>query len=115
MTEDQARYIRKLKVDQNCSYQTIARMFYQENGTTTHCSSPESVLLHNLDVDPPAVVHHRLSDGDIPYKKYRVIEHLFSVSAGQSLCTAARKELKEDITAGWSDMSYDVFEESQNA
>lgn len=115
MTEEQARYVKKLKVDQNCSYQTIARKFCEEFGKTKHCMQPESILLHNLDVEPPAVVNHKTQDGDIPYKEYRVIEYLYSSTAGQDLCTAARSQLSEDVTAGWGDMSYEVFEESKAA
>ena len=33
MNDQQARLVRKLKVDQNCSYPTVARKFYSEFGS----------------------------------------------------------------------------------
>jgi hypothetical protein len=103
MNETQARSVRTLRIDQNCSYQTVARKFYEEYGSTKYCKEPTGALYSNMDVNPLNVTQHIYADGDIPCDNYRIVENLFSRDSGFALCEAARTHFREDPGGGWSD------------
>jgi len=115
MNEQQARFVRKLKVDQNCPYPTIARQYFNSFGDTANCSrhDAERVMYFDLtkDGDPTVSTHEFKNGKDIPSTEYRVIEYIFPTTVGQKLCNEARKFFKEDPGDGWGDFSeYVEFE-----
>jgi hypothetical protein len=111
MTEPQTRTVRTLRIDQNCSYQTVARKFYEEYGSTKYCKEPVGVLYCDVDSTSLQVKPHSYTDGDIPCDNYRVIENLFSRDHGFALCEAARLHFNEDPGDGWTDaVVYDINE-----
>lgn len=107
MNEQQARFIRKLRVDQHCSYPTVARKFYSEFNDTKHCSKSdaECLMYFNLDNVEEGAQVHRFSDGDFAVKSYKVIEYIFPPEVGKGLCLAAAKFFEEDPSDGWLDFA----------
>jgi hypothetical protein len=97
MNETQARLVRDLRVEHGCSYQTVARKFFDAFGKTKYCKDPESAI-YSLDGETGL---HEFDNGKLP-KKARVIEYLFSKDAGESLCDLSRTFYKEDISGGWT-------------
>jgi len=97
MNEVQARLVRDLRVEHGCSYQTVARKFFEAFGETIHCKDPESAI-YSLNGKTSV---HEYADGILP-KKARVIEYLFGESAGRSLCNTSRAFYKEESTEGWT-------------
>jgi hypothetical protein len=107
MNDQQARFVRKLKVEHNCSYPTIARQFYNEYGDTTLCSkdNAERVMYFDMEDIDSGVKIHNLREGSIPDSSIRVVEYIFSTATGESLCSHARSFFDETIGDGWSDFS----------
>lgn len=108
MNDQQARLVRKLKVDQNCSYPTVARKFYSEFGSTKYCNenNAEAIMYFDLSkVDDGAQVH-RFENGPLKVKDYRTIEFIFSPDVGKKLCLDACSFFEEDPSDGWLDFAY---------
>lgn len=102
MTEQQARYVKKMKIDQGCMDSMIARKFFNEFGPSAYCSKDhaESVLYHGED---GRTKRHVFIDGKMP--RGSVVEYLFPDNVGKTLCEAARKSLKEGADEGWFDVT----------
>jgi len=97
MNEAQARLVRDLRVEHGCSYQTVARKFFEAFGKTKYCKDPESAI-YSLDGQTGV---HEFEDGKLP-KEARVIEYLFNKTTGESLCDVSRSFYKEDTHVGWT-------------
>jgi hypothetical protein len=108
MNDKQARCVRKLKVEQDCSYPTIARKFHQEFGETDYCNknNATSALYFNLDKVSDGVQVHNFDSGPIPVNEYKLVEYLFSPEVGESLCNAAVAFLNKFSDEGWSGFDY---------
>lgn len=109
MNEEQARFVRKLKVDQNCSYPTVARQYYNKYDSTSICNTKdaERVMYFDLTEDDPKIKTHMFteSDKDIPATEYKVVEYIFSPDIGIKLCLEARQILKDEIGDDWNDFA----------
>ncbi len=105
MNEQQARVVRKLKVDQKCPYPTVARKFYSEFGDTKYCnkSNAECIMYFDLDNASDGVKVHKFKNGPLKIKDYREVEYLFSPDTGKNLCLAACSFFNEDPGDGWLD------------
>jgi hypothetical protein len=105
MNEQQARYVRKLKVDQQCSLATVARLFYEEYGSTPYCnkSNAESAIYFDNDTVGASAKFHNFSDGEIPVKNYHISGFTFSKDVGKALCDKAMKIYGENYSDGWAD------------
>ena len=108
MNDQQAKEIRKLKVEQDCSYPTIARKFHQEFGETNYCNkdNADSALYFNLDKVSDGVQVHNFDEGPIPAKSYKLVEYLFSPDVGKALCLEAKTILNEFSDGSWLDFEY---------
>lgn len=100
MTEQQARYVKKMKIDQGCMDSTIARKFFNEFGPSNQCSKDHAEAVLYSDTKGQTQ-RHVFSNGKMP--KGSVIEYLFPDSVGNTLCESARKLLKEGVDEGWFD------------
>jgi hypothetical protein len=108
MNENQARFIRKLKVDQNCSYPMVARHFYNEFGSTKHCNenNADAIMYFDLKNIDDGVKVHQFSKGPFNVKEYKLVEYIFSPDVGQRLVTLACSCLDEDPSEGWLEFAF---------
>ena len=109
MNDQQARFVRKLKVDQNCSYPTVARKFHQAFGNNQHTNeeNAEAIMYFDTDNVEEGVQVHKFENGDFKIKNYRVVEFIFSPDTGKDLCLEACSFLEEDAGDGWLDFVSD--------
>ena len=109
MNDQQARFVRKLKGDQNCSYPTVARKFHQSFGNTQYTNEKDAEAIMYFDTDnvDDGVQVHRFENGDLPVENYRVVEFIFSPDTGKNLCLEACAFLEEDAGEGWLDFVKD--------
>tara|TARA_R110002051_G_C8470945_1_gene460001 strand:- start:277 stop:603 length:327 start_codon:yes stop_codon:yes gene_type:complete len=104
MTEEQAQFTRKLYHDQSCSYQTVARKYYEEFGPTALCKDPRAVIYYDLDKNES--VYHDYSNGDIPSSKYSIIEQLFNIEDGEDLVSQSNQLLGNVVVVFEDELEY---------
>ena len=96
MNEEQARFVKKLKIDHGCSSATVARKFYEKFGPTKYCNEPTGYIYFDLDAEK-AKMHNISKDGPFEASSnHRVIEKLFDDDCGEELYRAAAR-LIDDI------------------
>jgi hypothetical protein len=115
MNENQARFVRKLKVDQNCSYPMVARHFYNEFGSTKYCNeeNADAIMYFNLENVDDGVKVHQFETGDFTVKSYKLVEYIYSPAVGQQLCAKACTCLDDDPADGWLEFVYAECDEPQ--
>jgi hypothetical protein len=113
MKEPQARFIRKLRIDQNCPLPTVARMFYDRYGDTSYFTKKDAKSVMYFDEDQPeeSVKFHSFSDGPVPAENIRVTGYVFSEKEGSSLCSKAMEVLEESPADGWAETDREVVGE----
>jgi hypothetical protein len=97
MTEEQAKFVKKLRIDHGCSSATVARKFYEKYGSTDYCDTPTGYIYFDVQ-SGSTKVHNIIKDGCfVEDTDKKVIENLFDSTCGDSLYRAAMSQLKEDI------------------
>jgi len=97
MTEEQAKFVKKLRIDHGCSSATVARKFYEQYGSTDYCDTPTGYIYFDVPAGTTKV-HNITRDGRfVESTDKRVIENLFDSTCGESLYRAAMYRLKDDI------------------
>lgn len=104
MTEQQARFVRKLHRDQACSPAMVARKFFEEYGPTTLCKDPSGIIY--FDIDAKESKFHRVTEGKIPCKNYTIIDRVFEDVDGQRLIDKTDNVLGEPIDVLLDDLEF---------
>jgi hypothetical protein len=105
MTDSQAQFVRKLYYDQSCSYQTVARKYYEEYGPNKLCNDPKAVIYY--DIEKKKTVYHNYCDGDIECDKYSIVEKLFDDVSGSRLVKQSDDVLGIPVNAFAEQLEYE--------